>query len=186
MDNQPTPTKRGLLATLMLWGIIVILAVVFLAGDAYLYSQWQHTKNELQATQAQLTTQTQRVRQLNAKLMEARDALRKKDVAQLARTIKAYNQSLNGHLTTEGSLSKQVYDTQLSRTITNFSDPLSGQTYGYVAIAPVQTPPPLKVGVMQYQWPGKCGASSIVDSADQSQSVVATLLEDGSMYCLTV
>ena len=163
--------------------MVGVLAVLLIA---LLYVKWQNTKTQLKSTQAQLDTKSSELRQVTEQLATYRDAIRKTDLASFADAVRAYNTKNHGHLTTEGSISKQIYDTQLSKSIANFIDPETGDVYGFVGVAKVQSPPPLKVGTIQYQWPGKCGEKTILDSNDDSQSVVATLLESGSMYCIQI
>ena len=194
-NQQPTPSqtestvRKKPMAAIVLGTFVIVLVV--LVGLTYI--SLQSTKNKLKTSQAQLkTSQAQlaaannRIKELSAQTISVHDAKRKADLAAFADTVRAYNAKNHGHLTTEGSMSYNIYKTQLSKSISNFTDPETGSTYDFVGVAKVQSPPPLKVGTIQYQWPGKCGARTLVDADDDSLSAVATLLEDGSMYCLQV
>ncbi len=166
---------------------LCILVVLLIALAGFLYMSWQNTKKQLKTSQTQLATKSSELQEITAQSVAYRDALRKTDLASFADVIRAYNAKNHGqHLTTEGATSKNIYDTQLSKSITDFNDPKTGNTYGYVAVAKVQSPPPLEVGTIQYQWAGKCGAKTLEDTSDETLSAVATLLENGSMYCLQI
>lgn len=173
--------------------ILAVLAVLLGALAGYLYMSWQNSQDKLKDSQAQLkSSQSQlaakntELQAVTAQLVPYHDAKRKSDLASFADTVRAYNVKNHSHLTTEGSTASNIFATQLSKSITDFKDPKTGDTYGFVAVAPAQTPPPLKVGTIQYQWAGKCGAKTLEDTSDQTLSAVATLLEDGTMYCIQV
>jgi hypothetical protein len=165
--------------------IILICLIVLICAGSYLYIQ--SLRNDLKSATAKQAQLEQKNEDLTTKLKIAQDAQRTKDLALFANAINDYNKANGGHLTTEGTISKQIYDAQLSKTIKEFVDPDTGKAYGYVAVAQVQSPPPVKVGVIQYQWAGKCGANGdFVDTSDVNLSAVRTLLESGSTYCLNI
>jgi hypothetical protein len=166
--------------------VLSFLLVLSVATVGYLYMSWQNTKDDLKASQAQLSEKNAELQKATAQLIPLRDVTRKTDVASLVDAIRAYNAKNKTHLTTEGSTSKGIYEAELSKSIGDFKDPKTGNVYDYVAVAKVQSPPPLAVGTMQYQWAGKCGAKSLEDTNDDTQSAIATLLENGSMYCLQI
>lgn len=181
--SQPAqPKKRIHLASVLLGLLVILLA----ASAVYLYVNWQNTESDLKASKAQLATKNGELETANRQLIVFRDAQRKADLNSFAETVRAYNAKTGSHLTTEGSISKNIYETQLSLSMKNAKDPKTGTTYDYVAVAAVQSPPPLKVGTIQYQWAGKCGVKTLEDTTDNSLSAVATLLEDGTMYCIQV
>ena len=58
------------------------------------------------------------------------------------------------------------------------------EAYKIVPVAKVQTPPGITLGMIQYQWPGKCSGSEFGDSASERQAAARILLETGDIYCL--
>ena len=177
---EPKPRKKTAVI------VLTLLLVLAIAAAGFLYMSWQTSKDELKSSQAQLSAKTLELQKTTEQLMVLRDDVRKTDAASLVGAIRAYNVKNKAHLTTEGSMSKNIYETELSKSIEDFKDPKTGNTYSYVAVAKVQSPPPLAVGTMQYQWAGKCGVKTLEDTNDDTQSAVATLLENGSMYCLQI
>lgn len=181
--QQEQPKKSSHLPLMLLGLVTVVLAVTAVV----IFMNWQDAKSELKTSQAQLASKNAELEASNLQLGVYRDNVRKTDLASFAATVRAYNFKIGGHLTTEGSMSKNIYETELSASMKNdFKDPKTGKTYDYVAVAAVQSPPPLRIGTIQYQWAGKCGQKTLEDTSDDSLSAVATLLEDGTMYCIQV
>lgn len=180
--SQAKP-KTGIKILAIICGL---LAVLFAVLTVLTYINLQDTKRELVSSQKQLTAKNNQLAATTLQLGLYRDEVRKADLASFRDVIREYNQKNNTHLTTEGSISRNIYETQLSKLIIDFKDPKTGQIYDYVAVAAVQSPPPLKIGTIQYQWAGKCGAKTLEDTTDHSLSAVATLLENGSMHCIQI
>ncbi len=64
-------------------------------------------------------------------------------------------------------------------------DPTTGERYGYEAIAAVHTPSPLELGVIQYQWLGRCAADGdFEDTTSAAFAAIRTVLESGETYCI--
>lgn len=178
------PAQNGQKSQKPLIIVLACLLVLIITGSCIYI---QSLRNDLKAAEAKQAQLEQKNQALTTKLKIAQDAQRKKDLALFANVISDYNKAHGGHLTTEGTISKQIYDAQLSKAVKGFVDPATGMVYGYVAVAQVQSPPPLEVGVIQYQWAGKCGADGeFVDTPDVNLSAVRTLLENGSAYCLNI
>lgn len=158
--------------------LIILLFLTLVGGCTYLYTQLASSKKAHKATQAQLEA-------TEAKLKPARDLQRKKDLLLLKFVIQDYKRSTGKFFTTEGRQSKQIFETNLAPKIPDFKDPTSDKHYGYEAIAPVHTPSPLQLGVIQYQWLGKCVANGdFTDTTSENFAAIRTVLESGETYCL--
>lgn len=178
--HQPVGKKR-------VWPVVAIFVVIILLVAGGFFFELRKTNNELATTKTQNSNLENQVQTLNSQLVASHDMQRKRDVALLADVIKDYNKTATlGHLTTEGDISRGIYEGQLSKAIPDFKDPKTQDPYTYEAVAPVQTPSKLTIGLIQYQWPAKCNADNdFVDTTDQSTSALRTLLENGSAYCMT-
>lgn len=177
--KQKSPKKNLLLA-------LVIIAAS-LGFNGYSYAEVRSATNELNTAKTQLEEVKKDNQALETKLKTARDTQRKKDLALLANVINDYKDAHGSYYTTEGTQSRVIYETELSPLIEEFIDPSSGKRYGYEAIAAVHTPSPLQLGVIQYQWLGKCAADGdFEDTTSESFAAIRTVLESGVTHCVNL
>ncbi len=177
-QTQKPKKKVGLL-------LIILLFLALTGGCTYLYMQLASSKKAHKATQAQLETTGAKLKENEAKLKPVRDLRRKKDLSLLKFVIQDYKRSTGKFYTTEGTQSRQIFESSLVPKIPDFKDPTSDKQYGYEAIAAVHTPSPLQLGVIQYQWLGKCAADGdFTDTTSEDFAAIRTVLESGETYCL--
>ena len=185
LTQQPVQDKPQ--AKHRAWLPIIIMVLVLIAVSGTLSYALKNSHDQLVTTTERTMSLQNQLSALKAQLIPFRDAQRKQDIATFAGVIRNYNASVKGHLTTEGSTAQQLYQTQLSKAIPNFTDPTIQDQYKFEAVAPVQTPSKPKIGLIQYQWPAKCSTDgSLLDTSDQTFTAIETLLENGTLYCLRV
>jgi len=180
VHSKPQPKRKPWLP------VIIVVLVLLVVSGSFSYAL-KNSHDELTTAKTQTISLQSQIAALKSQLIPLRDARRKQDLAAFADVIRSYNASVKGHLTTEGSTAQKIYQTQLSKAIPNFNDPTTKDQYTFEAVAPVQTPSKPKIGLIQYQWPAKCGVDgSLVDTSDQTLTAIETLLENGTLYCLSV
>jgi len=173
--------------------IAVLVVILFLLGGASYayYAQYQtlqETKRELESTRNELNEANSTILSLEESAKELRDKKRKKDLDLFTYAFRNYKISNGSYPTTEGSQSQDIYNNELSKFVDDFTEPTTDNLYGFEAIAQVQTPSPLELGVIQYQWLGKCNPTNqdFVDTTSENDAAIRTVLESGVTYCLDI
>ena len=182
VTSQPVQKPKGKGAVIAL----TLLVLLLLGVAAYLFMALQTSKDNEKTAKSQTVAKQKELDAVNAKLKTARDTQRKKDIALLANVINAYKAKNGGKFyTTEGTQSRKIFEDELAPQIKDFIDPTSGTVYGYEAIAQVHTPSPLKLGVIQYQWLGRCKADGdFEDTTSEAFAAIRTVLESGVTHCV--
>ena len=184
--------KRRLLKFLLL--LVLILGGV-VAGGTYYHTKTVGSKDkQLKAVQAEkalaeseLQKAKNRIADLDSPVLKANDLKRKADLALFANAVKQYKADKSSFPSTlPDAFKKDFADPYIIRKLTNFIDPNTKKDYQFTPVAPVQTPPGLVLGDIQYQWPGDCAGSEFNDTKDETKAAARILLETGETYCLNI
>ena len=188
VGSQIANEKKGKGKTVAIVLAVVVLVGAIAFGYYYLYSTLQDTRDELATTQNQLDEANQQIASLEDRAKELRDKKRKKDLSLFTGAFRDYRATNGQYLTTEGAMALKVYESELSKYVDDFTEPTTDKLYGFEAIAPVHTPSPLELGVIQYQWYGKCSTvdQDFIDTSDANDAAIRTVLESGETYCLDI
>ncbi|MCA9332415.1 hypothetical protein KDA00_00920 [Candidatus Saccharibacteria bacterium] len=184
-SNVPNRGKGKLIGIFL--AILVLFGAVFYAYYNQ-YKTLEDTKKVLESTSNELEKSTAKVLTLEDNAKVLRDKKRKKDLDLFTYAFRSYKADNGTYPTTEGSQSQRIYNDELSKFVSDFTEPTTNNLYGFEAIAQVHTPSPLELGVIQYQLLGKCNPDNqdFIDTTSENDAAIRTVLESGETYCLDI
>ncbi len=173
-----------LIIVFLLFGLSIAIAVISFNE----VQKKNETINSLKATNTELSARIEALSNNDVKAkQQTNDQLRKSDLAKFAATVKEYKTQKNKWPSTEPTFFKKDFsDLYIKGKLTNFKDPNTGKDYEFTPVAPVQTPPGLTLGNIQFQWPAECAGSEFADLTDESKAATRILLESGETYCINI
>lgn len=200
-DMQPsqTPNQQAVFNKAKKPVLLIIVLFLLLAGMAggtfYANTQLQSkdkeldsAKQELSSIKGELSETQKKLEALDSPEKKARDVKRKNDLAKFVATLSEYAANHNGkYPSTEPSFfAKDFEKVYITGKLSDFVDPNTKKPYTFTPVAPVQTPPGVTLGNIQYQWPSKCAGTEFEDVTNERQAATRLILESGEIYCLDV
>jgi len=175
----------------VLYVVIFLFIALYIPGAVIGYGEIQKKNDEIKKLTTANGNLSQRIEELSSSSIRAKqqanDQKRKDDLGKFTDAVKKFKAEKRNYPSTEPSFFKKDFsEVYIKGKIANFIDPNTGKEYAFTPVAPVQTPPGLTLGNIQFQWPAECTGSEFADLSDESKAATRILQESGETYCINI